>query len=175
MDGEQENKTKQSNETIAVEISEAILQSVKGSAEHRKMKAEIGEVGFGESSEERRLWKERGHLERQIEKKEKMLHNTEELFRPGWGVQGRNELIEEANEMRREIQELRQEITLVDREIRAAEKDGSKELEEATTKESKARQKEECFHALVQTRMRMGADARTISELEDKLREMDGL
>lgn len=82
---------------------------------------------------------------------------------------------ERSKNMKGEINELRGEISIVDREIRAVEKEGSNELEGATTKESKARQKEECFRTLVQARMRTEADARTIAELEGKLKEMGGL
>lgn len=145
------------------------------------MRAMTSEFVVPESSEERRLWTERGLLEVQIGKKEKMMDNTRALLKGGWGVQGRQTLSDEADELEREMWELREEITLVDREIRAAEKDGwkemdgSKEMEEARTKESKARQKEECFRALVQARMRMEADGRKIDELEGKLREMGGL
>lgn len=97
-----------------------------------------------ESSEETRLWKERALLEVQIEKKEKMTHNTRERLRAGWGVQGRQTLNDEAEEIQREIDELREEITFVDREIRAAEKAGSKELEGVKGMELTAREAKEC-------------------------------
>lgn len=125
-----------------------------------------------ESSEETRLWKERALLEVQIEKKEKMTHNTRERLRAGWGVQGRQTLNDEAEEIQREIDELREEITFVDREIRAAEKAGSKELEGVKGMELTAREAKECAYALGQARRRMEAEARTISELEEKLREV---
>jgi len=139
------------------------------------MKAMTSEFVVPESSEEKRLWKERALLEVRIEKKEKMIGNARARLKAEWGVQGRQELENEANEIKREIDELREEISTVDGEIRAVEKDGSNELEGATTKESKARQKEECFRTLVQARMRTEADARTIAELEGKLKEMGGL
>lgn len=139
------------------------------------MKAMISEFIVPESGEEKRLWKERALLEVQIDKKEKMIGNTRARLKATFGVQGRQELENEADEMKREIDELREEITTVDREIRAVEKEMSREAEEAPTKESKARQREECFRMLAQTRMKMEADARTITELEGKLREMGGV
>lgn len=75
------------------------------------LKPRMSEFVVAESSKERRLWKERGLLEVQIEKKGKMLHNTKELLKSKGGVQGWTELMEEANEMGRDIDELREEIT----------------------------------------------------------------
>jgi gas vesicle protein len=87
------------------------------------MRAITSELVVPESSEERRLWKERGLLEVQIEKKEKMIDNTRQRLKSEWVVQGKQTLKDEANEIQREVDELREEITLVDREIRVAEKD----------------------------------------------------
>lgn len=139
------------------------------------MRAMTREFVVPESGEETRLWKERALLEVQIEKKEKMIHNTRERLRVGWGVQGRQVLNDEAEEMQREINELREEITLVDREIRATERDDSKELEEAKATDLTSREAREAkgyAYALGEARKRMEAEARTISELERKLKEV---
>lgn len=103
------------------------------------MRAVTGESIVPESGKEKRLWKERALLEVQI-KKEKMIGNTRARLKADFGVQGRQELENEANEIKREIDKLREEVTTVDREIQAVEKEMSKEVEEAATKESKARQ-----------------------------------
>lgn len=159
-------KTKQ----IEINISGARSQRVKRNAEvSTMMRAMTSEFVVPESSEEKRLWKERGLLEVQIEKKEKMIRNTRERLKAGRGVQGRQTLCDEADEIQREIDELREEITFADREIRAAERNGSKEREGATATESRAREAKECAHELVQARMRMAASVWTVSELEGKL------
>jgi hypothetical protein len=136
------------------------------------MRAVTGESVFPESGEEKRLWNERAQLEWQIEKKEKMIHNTRERLKTGWRVCGEQTLNDEAEEIQREISELREEITLVDREIRVAEKDASVEgLEEKAT-EVAAKEAKEYALRLGEARQRMEAEARIISELEGKLKHV---
>jgi len=60
------------------------------------MKAMTSEFVVPESSEEKRLWKERVLLEVRIEKKEKMRGNTLARLKTDCGVQGRQELENEA-------------------------------------------------------------------------------
>jgi hypothetical protein len=136
------------------------------------MRAITSELVVPESSEERRLWKERRLLEVQIEKKEKMMDNIRVLLKGGWGVQGQQTLSDEADEMQREIVELREEITLVDREIRAAEKDGSKGLDEAKALELVAKEAKEYAYALGQARQRLKEEEEKICELEAKLKDV---
>jgi hypothetical protein len=126
-----------------------------------------------ESSEERRLWKERGLLEVQIEKKEKMIDNTRQRLRSGWGVQGKQTLNDEADEIQREIEELREEITLVDREIRVAERERCVEgPEEAKAIELAAKEAKEFAQASEQARQRKKEAEETIWELEWKGRSV---
>jgi hypothetical protein len=125
-----------------------------------------------ESSEERRLWKKRGLLEVQIEKKEKMIDNTRQRLKSEWVVQGKQTLKDEADEIQREIDELREEITLVDREIRAAEKDACVEgSEEAKAIELAAKEAKEFAYALEQARQRKKEAEQTISEFEARVKE----
>lgn len=64
-----------------------------------RTRAVVNELVFPESSEEKRLWNERTQLEWQIEKKEKMIHNTRERLKAGWGVRGEQTLNDEAGEI----------------------------------------------------------------------------
>jgi hypothetical protein len=128
-------------------------------------RAVTSESTVPESSEERRLWKERAARGADREEgKDDRQHAT--AVEVGMGS------VREANEIQREVDELREEITLVDREIRVAEKDACiKGSEGAKAIELAAKEAKEFAYALEQARQRKKEAEQTISELEAKVKE----
>ena len=142
------------------------------------MWAEISETVVPESLEEKQLWKERAQLEKKIERREKMIHNTQERLKCGLvGSNERETLEDESGNIKVEVEGLREEITMIDRKIRQAEskaaRDGPEgEKEEAKAIELAAKRAKEYAQALGEARERMEEEAQRINDLEAKLKEV---
>lgn len=112
-------------------------------------------------------------MEREIEKKEKMIHNARERLDGGWKIGVFERLDQEIGMMQDEIGSMRVQITLVDRKIRAVEKAESAEArEEAQSMDMVAEEAKGYAYALGQARQRLEKEAQTIGELERKLEEV---
>lgn len=158
--------------------AETTRKATRKTTRKTAMKAASRETIIPESSEEKRLWMERGRLEQGIERKEKVIHNAQErLLKARWLWKDDRPVLESVVATTRiEIDKLREDITAVDEEIRAGElsewKEAIRNDEEAKAMEAAAREAKEISHALGEARQRMKVEAQNISELEAKLKRV---
>lgn len=146
---------------------------VKSDEHQKKMIADMNGFVLEESEEEKLLWEKRTLLEKKIEKKMKMIYNGRERLDCGGRIGVFERVEEERGMMQEEIGRIRDEIALVDRKIRVAEREElGKRKEEARGVDLVAKEAMEYAEALGQGRQRMEAEARTIRDLERKLKEV---